>query len=205
MDAVERERYREINNVRFPGKPQRPIGTGNLSDQTKLAILQQKKLQIVSQSRIAKDFDVSRKTVNMLTEDNLSDEAKAEMQTFTEGLKKARGKVIKRINEKLDKDTFKDHVYPGLLTSVNNAYNIETQAPVDALSAANAILSLAQLCKIPDSDRDAFFASAAESFAVLKGVEVGLIVAAAREIEAKQLQPASVDIEVEIVDNDGAV
>jgi hypothetical protein len=76
------------------------------------------------------------------------------------------------------------------------------EQPVDALSAANAILSLAQLCKIPDSDRDAFFASAAESFAVLKGVEVGLIVAAAREIEAKQLQAASVDIEADVVDND---
>jgi len=48
----------------------RPKGKPNLSDEIKLGILQQKKLQIVPQHIIAQDFGVARKTVNKLSEDD---------------------------------------------------------------------------------------------------------------------------------------
>lgn len=104
----------------------RPKGTPNLSDDIKLGILQQKKLQIIPQHSIASDFGVSRKTVNQMTEDKLSPEAKAKLDSFVEKLGQAREKVIQRINEKLDNNDFKDGVYPNLLNAVNNNYRLET-------------------------------------------------------------------------------
>ena len=77
-------------------------GIPNLSENIKLGILQQKKLQMVPQHIIANDFNVSRKTVNQMSEDDLSPKAKAKLDSFVEKLGQAREKVIQRINEKLD-------------------------------------------------------------------------------------------------------
>lgn len=104
----------------------RPKGMANLSDDIKLGILQQKKLQIYPQQVIAQDFGVSRKTVNQMTEDKLSPKAKLKLDSFVDQLGQAREKVIQRINEKLDNNDFKDGVYPNLLNAVNTNYRLET-------------------------------------------------------------------------------
>lgn len=101
-------------------------GIPNLSEQTKLGILQQKKLQMLPQHIIAQDFGVSRKTVNEMSEDRLKPETKLALETFENQLAKARDKVIQRINEKLDNNDFKDGVYPNLLNAVNTNYRLET-------------------------------------------------------------------------------
>ncbi len=101
-------------------------GIPNLSENIKLGILQQKKLQMVPQHIIANDFNVSRKTVNQMSEDDLSPKAKAKLDSFVEKLGQAREKVIQRINEKLDNNDFKDGVYPNLLNAVNNNFRLET-------------------------------------------------------------------------------
>ena len=114
----------------------RPKGTANLSDEIKLGILQQKKLQIVPQHTIAQDFGVSRKTVNQMTEDKLSPQAKIKLDSFVEKLGQAREKVIQRINEKLDNNDFKDGVYPNLLNAINNNYRLETNQPTAIINEA---------------------------------------------------------------------
>jgi hypothetical protein len=119
----------------------RPKGVTNLSEQTKLGILQQKRLQIVTQQRIANDYGVSRKTVNQMTADDLKPETKLELLSFEQQLAKARDKVIQRINEKLDNNDFKDGVYPNLLNAVNTHYRLETNQ-----STANiAVLDVAKM------------------------------------------------------------
>lgn len=104
----------------------RPLGKTNLSEDTKLSILIDKKSQLLTQSAIAKKHDTARETVNRLSEDDLAPETQQRLKDFVSELAKARDKVIQRINEKLDNDTFKSGVYPQLLTSINNAYRLET-------------------------------------------------------------------------------
>lgn len=116
-------------------------GVPNLSEQTKLGILQQKKLQMVPQHIIAKDFNVSRKTVNRMTENDLKPETKAKLDSFVDKLGKARDKVIDRINEKLDNNDFKDGVYPNLLNAVNTNYRLETNQSTSNV----AVLDVAQI------------------------------------------------------------
>lgn len=125
MDTDAKAKRRKLENSRSNNQ-HKPKFKPHLSDQTKIGILQQKLLQLQTQTTIAKQFDVSRATVNRMTEDQLSPEAKLEFQTFAKKLEQARGKIIQRINEKLDNDTFKDGVYPNLLTAVNNAHRLET-------------------------------------------------------------------------------
>jgi len=119
------------------GRTGRPLGKANLSDDVKIGILTQKKLQQVSQQRIAQDFGVARKTVNQLTEDNLSPEGKRKLISFVDELAKARDKVITRINEKLDKDSFKDGVYPNLLQAINTNYRLETNQSTQNIAVSN--------------------------------------------------------------------
>ncbi len=106
----------------------RPLGKGNLSEETKFSIVTDKKLQIYSQSKIAQDYGLSRKTINQMSEDDLSPEMQAIIHSkpFAEKLRKARDKAIDRINEKLEADTFKDGVYPNLLNAINTNYRLET-------------------------------------------------------------------------------
>ena len=119
----------------------RPKGMANLSDDIKLGILQQKKLQIYPQQVIADDFGISRKTVNQMTEDKLSPEAKIKLDSFVDKLGKARDKVIDRINEKLDNNDFKDGVYPNLLNAVNTNYRLETNQSTSNIQ----VLDVAQI------------------------------------------------------------
>lgn len=124
-------------------------GIPNLSDEIKLGILQQKKLQIVPQHIIAQDFGVARKTVNQMSEEKLSPQAKIKLDSFVDKLGQAREKVIQRINEKLDNNDFKDGVYPNLLNAVNTNYRLETNqttsniAVLDLASVINHTLQIA--------------------------------------------------------------
>lgn len=126
-----------LDNKRFPTNG-RPLGKANLSDEVKLGILQQKKLQIIPQSQIAREFDVARKTVNQMTEKDLSPEAQIHLKSFTEKLAQAREKTINRINEKLDNNDFKDGVYPNLLNAINSNYRLETNQPTTITSEQNS-------------------------------------------------------------------
>ncbi len=133
----------------------RPKGMANLSDDTKLGILQQKKLQIFPQQVIANDFNVSRKTVNQMSEDDLSPKAKAKLDSFVEKLGQAREKVIQRINEKLDNNDFKDGVYPNLLNAVNNNFRLETNQSTANInvndSAINTLIAKGIVASIEDA------------------------------------------------------
>ena len=129
-----------IDNTRS-NKLGRPKGKTNLSDDVKLSILQQKRLQIVSQAMIAKEHNVARKTVNILSENDLSPSAKAKLDSFVDKLGKARDKVIDRINEKLDNNDFKDGVYPNLLNAVNTNYRLETNQSTSNIQ----VLDVAQI------------------------------------------------------------
>lgn len=108
----------------------KPTGRGkgrtNLSDDVKVGVLSQKKLQIITQDKIAEEFGLCRATVNRMTEDDLSPEGQLTMKSFVDKLAEAREKTINRINEKLDNNDFKDGVYPNLLNAVNSNYRLET-------------------------------------------------------------------------------
>lgn len=117
-------------------------GIPNLSEQTKLGILQQKKLQMLPQHIIAQDFGVSRKTVNEMSEDRLKPETKLALETFESQLAKARDKVIQRINEKLDNNDFKDGVYPNLLNAVNTNYRLETNQSTSNIAVLDVVKSI---------------------------------------------------------------
>ncbi len=104
----------------------RPLGKGNLTDDVKIGILSQKKLQIFAQQTIADNFGVSRKTVNQMTEENLSPEGKASLQSFTEKLSDIREETSDLILEKLRNKTIKDGVLPTLLNIANQNYRLET-------------------------------------------------------------------------------
>jgi len=118
----------------------RPKGMANLSDDIKLGILQQKKLQIYPQQVIANDFGISRKTVNQMTEDKLSPKAKIKLDSFVDKLGQAREKVIQRINEKLDNNDFKDGVYPNLLNAVNNNFRLETNQSTANINVQESVI-----------------------------------------------------------------
>ncbi len=130
-------------------------GIPNLSENIKLGILQQKKLQMVPQHIIANDFNVSRKTVNQLDENDLSPQAKAKLDSFVEKLGQAREKVIQRINEKLDNNDFKDGVYPNLLNAVNNNFRLETNQSTANInvndSAINTLIAKGIVASIEDA------------------------------------------------------
>jgi len=118
----------------------RPKGKANLSEDVKLGILQQKKLQILPQHSIAQDFGVSRKTVNEMTEDRLKPETKIKLDSFVDKLGQAREKVIQRINEKLDNNDFKDGVYPNLLNAVNNNFRLETNQSTANINIQESVI-----------------------------------------------------------------
>lgn len=120
----------------------RPYGKGNLSEEVKLGIVQEKKLQLMSQSKIAEQFDVARFTVNRITEDDLAPETKIKLATFESQLEKARNKVIQRINEKLDNNDFKDGVYPNLLNAVNTNYRLETNQSTSNITVLDVVKSV---------------------------------------------------------------
>jgi hypothetical protein len=132
-----------------PKQTGRPLGKGNLSEDQKLGIVTQKKLQLMSQSKIAQEFDVARFTVNRITEDDLKPETRLKLDSFVDKLGQAREKVIQRINEKLDNNDFKDGVYPNLLNAVNSNYRLETNqstaniAVLDVASLINKTLEIA--------------------------------------------------------------
>lgn len=118
----------------------RPKGKGNLSEDVKLGIVQEKKLQLMSQSMIADQFNVARFTVNRITEDDLKPETKAKLDSFVDKLSQAREKVIQRINEKLDNNDFKDGVYPNLLNAVNNNFRLETNQSTANVNVQESIV-----------------------------------------------------------------
>jgi predicted XRE-type DNA-binding protein len=126
----------------------RPKGMANLSDDIKLGILQQKKLQIYPQQVIANDFGISRKTVNQMTEDKLSPQAKIKLDSFVDKLGQAREKVIQRINEKLDNNDFKDGVYPNLLNAVNTNYRLETNQSTSNVAVLDVAQTINQTLQI---------------------------------------------------------
>ncbi len=110
--------------TRFNGRPK---GVTNLSDNTKLGILSQKKLQMVTNTEIAEQFGVSRKTVSQMTDDSLSTpEAKQKLQRFVAKLDRAREKTIDNINVKLDNDEFPATAYANLFSTLHNSYRLET-------------------------------------------------------------------------------
>ncbi len=123
----------------------RPLGKANLSDEVKVGILTEKKLQLISQSQVAEQFGVSRRTVNVMSEDDLSPQAKVAMQevvesqTFADKLRKAREKTIDNINVKLENDDFKDGVYPNLLNAINSNYRLETNQSTANVSVASVL------------------------------------------------------------------
>lgn len=127
----------EQETIDRPQRNGRPKGMANLSDDVKLGILQQKKLQIYPQQVIAQDFGISRKTVNQMSEDKLSPKAKIKLDSFVDKLASAREKVIQRINEKLDNNDFKDGVYPNLLNAVNSNYRLETNQSTANINIAD--------------------------------------------------------------------
>ncbi len=104
---------------------------------------------MVPQHIIAQDFNVSRKTVNQLDENDLKPNTKAQLDSFVDKLGQAREKVIQRINEKLDNNDFKDGVYPNLLNAVNTNYRLENNqstaniAVLDVASLINKTLEIA--------------------------------------------------------------
>ncbi len=106
--------------------PGRPFGKANLSEAVKLEIVKEKKLQQISQIEIAQKYGIARRTVNVLSENNLSDESKAQLQTFTQKLAKARDKTLERIQEKLDADAFKPSDYSPLFNTLNQSHRLET-------------------------------------------------------------------------------
>ena len=115
----------------------RPKGKGNLSDATKAAIIGAKKLQLMSQSMIAEQFDVARFTVNRLSEDDLSPEGKESMKSFVDKLDEIRNKTTNLIIEKLDNKTIKDGVLPTLLNIANQNYRLETDQPTSITAQQN--------------------------------------------------------------------
>lgn len=124
-----------------PNKAGRPFGMTNLTEETKASIVAAKNLHIFSHQRIAQDHNVSRQTVVNLTEDKLKPETRATLEAMTKKLGRMFHKVADRIEEKLDRDDFKDGVYPQLLTAIHNAKRLE-----EGLSTSNiAILDVAQI------------------------------------------------------------
>ena len=126
----------ELDNVRSHtiGKP---FGTPRLPDKTKLAILQQKQLQLVSQSMIAKQFNVSRKTVNQLSVDDLSPEYKDQLYSFTDKLSDIRDETANLLLEKLRSKSIKDGVLPTLLNIANQNYRLETNQSTANINIAD--------------------------------------------------------------------
>ncbi len=134
-DTLERAERKRIDNTRY-SKPGRPLATPNLPPITKAAIVHEKNLQLLTRSMIAKEYNVSRTTVATLTEDQLSPEAKAHLKSFSENLTEARDKTLARINEKLDKDAFKDGCYSNLFNVLNTNKRLD-----DGLSTQNIATS----------------------------------------------------------------
>lgn len=127
--------------------PGRPFGKANLSEAVKLEIVKEKKLQQISQIEIAQKYGIARRTVNVLSENNLSDESKAQLQTFVQKLAKARDKTLERIQEKLDADAFKPSDYSPLFNTLNQSHRLETgQSTVNLAvnSYAQTIIQWAQ-------------------------------------------------------------
>ena len=105
--------------------PGRPLGKNNLSDEIKLDILKQKKLHQITQREIASQYGIARRTVNVLTEDHLSLEAKLQLDTYVKRLERTRDKTLIRIEEKIDKDEFRTNEYGALYTSLNTGLRLE--------------------------------------------------------------------------------
>lgn len=103
----------------------RPKGVTNLPDEIKLDILANKKLQLVTQADLASKYGVSRKTINQLSEENLSEEAKEKLESFIGKLAKVRDKTVHRIKQRLDNDTFPVNGLANLLNVVNTHYRLE--------------------------------------------------------------------------------
>lgn len=121
-------------------------GLPNLSEAVKVGVLQQKKLQMFTQDRIATTFGISRKTVNKLSEDDLSPEGQLLMQDFTEQLSEIRTKTANLIIEKLDNKTIKDGVLPTLLNIANQNYRLETNQPTQIVNdeSTNRLANITQ-------------------------------------------------------------
>jgi hypothetical protein len=131
MEAESLDRQR-IENTRFP-RPGRPKGMAFLTDQKKAAIVFAKNLQVLTQSMIAQEHDVSRVTVNQLDENSLSPEAKKHLKTFTDKLGEIREETSDLILEKIRDKSIKDGVLPSLLNIANQNYRLETSQPTQII------------------------------------------------------------------------
>ena len=164
----------EQETIDRPQRNGRPKGMANLSDDVKLGILQQKKLQIYPQQVIAQDFGISRKTVNQMSEDKLSPKAKIKLDSFVDKLASAREKVIQRINEKLDNNDFKDGVYPNLLNAVNSNYRLETNQSTANINIADCAQIAKQAfeiqAKLASADQDQSPLTQAEKIAIYEEI-----------------------------------
>lgn len=109
----------------------RPKGKGNLPDAIKLDILQQKKLQLISQAEIAKKHGIARRTVNVLTEDSLSPKAKDQLESFVQKLKRVRDKTLNRIEQKIDNDTMPAAQLTPTFNTLYNASRLEDDLPTN--------------------------------------------------------------------------
>lgn len=114
-----------ISNVDVLGRRTR-LGVPNLNEESKLAIVKEKRLQQKTQAQIGREYGVNRVTVATTTEDSLSDESKAQLESFDKQLDRIRNKTAKRIQEKLDADTLPASVYAPLLKVANDSYRLET-------------------------------------------------------------------------------
>jgi hypothetical protein len=177
MEAVA-ERYKRVNNIRFQGRG-KPLGRSHLTERQKAEIVLAKKLQMITQSMIAKEHGVARNTVVNLTEDSLSPEAKSHLASFVENLEAARDKTLKRINEKLDNNDFKDGVYPNLFNVLNTNHRLETNQPTsitqsqDISSIVNDLLAYAQ--KFTQLSQDQY-EKALTQFAQAKSAQTGVVI-----------------------------
>lgn len=160
-----------IERSKHTGRPQ---GKGNLSDEIKIGIIGAKKLQLMSQSKIAEEFNVARFTVNRLSENDLSPAGKSKLDDYTAKLVKARDKIIDNINKKLDADDFKDGVYPALYTAINTGHRLETNQSTANINIADCAQIAKQAfeiqAKLASADQDQSPLTQAEKIAIYEEI-----------------------------------
>jgi len=115
----------------------RQKGKRNLPDAIKLDILQQKKLQMVTQLDIANKYGIARKTVNQLSEDDLSPKAKEQLDSFVQKLERVRNKTLNRIEQKIDNDEMPAAQLTPTFNTLNTALRLENDQPTSITAQQN--------------------------------------------------------------------
>ena len=92
---------------------------------------------MITQADIAKKHDIARRTVNVLTEDDLSENSKLELENFVEKLVRVRNKALKRIEQKLDNDTMPAAQLTPTFNTLYTATRLENDQPTSITAQQN--------------------------------------------------------------------